>query len=211
MDFLFDGATNLNQLIWETFVDVFSTFDIENLSFILLFLHFILQHIIWDALLKLDSGLITLKFQVDFGIWFVSVELVFQVELVEEAFVIFVSLDLLVDFLVHYSIVVLDAFLNFLETQQIFLSVSSALQLVFILNSVLSHFGANNFPGLAVDLEVSHEFLMELHLPEVRSFLIIFVTLSIVILFGGAWLFLFLSFWRCNLSILRIFLDSRKR
>ena len=129
----------------------------------------------------------------------------------QEAFVIFVSLNLLVDFFVHYTIVVLDTFLNFLKTQQIFLSVSSALQLVFVLNTVFSHFGADNLPCLAIDLEMSHELLMELHLPEVRSFLIVFITLSMVIFLGSNRLFLFLSFWRCYLSILRIFLNCRKR
>ena len=129
----------------------------------------------------------------------------------EETFVVFVSLDFLVYFFVHNSVVVLDASLNFVETQQIFLSMSSALQLVFVLNTVFSHFGADNLPCLAIDLEMSHELLMELHLPEVRSFLIVFITLSMVIFLGSNRLFLFLSFWRCYLSILRIFLNCRKR
>ena len=101
----------------------------------------------------------------------------------QETFVIFVSLNLLVDFFVHYTIVVLDTFLNFLKTQQIFLSVGSALQLIFVMNSVLGHFGADNFPCLAVDLEVSHEFLVKLHFPKVGSFLIIEVSLFLVIFF----------------------------
>lgn len=44
---------------------------------------------------------------------------------------------------------------------------SSALQLVFVGDSVLLHVLTYDFPGLAVDAELAHEFLMQFGWPKV--------------------------------------------
>lgn len=44
---------------------------------------------------------------------------------------------------------------------------SSALELVFIFNSIFIHFLADNFPSFPINTKLSHKFLMKIRWPEV--------------------------------------------
>ncbi len=56
----------------------------------------------------------------------------------------------------------------------------SALQLVFVLDSIFGHSLTHDLPGFAEDAEVTHEFLMQMVVPEVHTVLVG----RLVLLFG---------------------------
>jgi len=88
---------------------------------------------------------------------------------VQETFVFFVLLQFLVHLLVEIARIswLFDGRQDFFEAQQVFLAVSPALQLIFVLDSVLTHLLGHHFPSFPVDWEVSHKFLVQLQVPEV--------------------------------------------
>ena len=49
----------------------------------------------------------------------------------------------------------------------------SALELVLVLDAILTHFGTYHLPGFAEDAEVPHELVVELEVPEILSLLVI--------------------------------------
>ena len=65
-----------------------------------------------------------------------------------------------------------DGFLNLFEAQQVLLAVSSTLELVLVLDAIISHALAHNLPSLAVDAEVSHELLMQVVVPKIHAVLV---------------------------------------